>query len=153
MKRHTRPPRLREFDYSRSRTYFVTFCVQNRQRIFINPVLATIARDELKRFRDKGWFWLYTFAIMPDHLHILIRLPDGSRTLGRIVATVKSSIQFRLRRIGVDLGWQDNFYDHVVRQNEQINEIAGYILRNPERAGLVKQGEAYPFAAMLDLYL
>jgi putative transposase len=116
-------------------------------------VLAAISRDELKRFRDKGWYWLYTFAIMPDHLHILLRLADESRTLGRIVATLKSSIQFRLRRVGVEFEWQDNFYDHVVRQNEQIEEIAGYILRNPERAGLVKQGEAYPFAAMLDQYL
>jgi putative transposase len=115
-------------------------------------VLAAIARDELKRFRGRGWFWLFAFAVMPDHIHILVRLPDASRSLGRIVATLKSSIQFKSRRAGVDLEWQDNFYDHVVRQNEQLEEIAGYILRNPERAGLVKQGEAYPFAAMLDQY-
>jgi REP-associated tyrosine transposase len=134
-------------------TYFVTFCVQNRRRVFIDPALAAISRDELRRFREKGWFWLYTFAIMPDHIHILLRLPDESRTLGRVVATLKSSIQFKCRRRGVDLQWQDNFYDHVVRRNEQTEEIAGYILRNPERAGLVKPGEAYPFAAMLDQYL
>jgi putative transposase len=150
--RHTRPPRLRDFDYSRARTYFVTFCVQDRKRVFIDPVLAAISRDELKRFRDRGWFWLFAFAVMPDHLHLLVRLPDASRTLGRIIATLKSSIQFKCRQVGVKLDWQDYFYDHVVRQNEQVEEIASYILRNPERAGLVKQGEAYPFAAMLDQY-
>jgi REP element-mobilizing transposase RayT len=126
--------------------------VQKRQKIFSDHKIAALAQAELKTFRDKGWYWLYSFVIMPDHIHLFLRLRDESRTLGRVVATLKSAIQFRSRRAGVDLQWQYNFYDHVVRPSESIEDMSGYILRNPERAGLVRQGEAYPFAAMVDPY-
>ena len=46
--------------------------------------------------------------------------------------------------------WQDSFHDHIVRPTERLEDIIGYIISNPERAGLVKQGEAYPFAQVLD---
>jgi putative transposase len=141
---------MRGFDYSQSRTYFVTVCIQDRQRLFSDGEIAALAQSELISFRDRGWYWLYAFVVMPDHIHMLLRLRDETKTLGRIIATLKSSIQFRSRRAGSDLQWQYNFYDHVVRLDEPIDQIIGYILRNPERAGLVKQGEAYPFAAMVD---
>ncbi len=143
---------MRGFDYSQDRTYFVTICVQNRQRIFTDRKIAALAQGELKSFRDRGWFWLYVFVVMPDHIHMLIRLRDESRTLGRVIATLKSAIQFRSRRAGIDFKWQYNFYEHVVRLEEPIDQIIGYILRNPERAGLVKQGEDYPFAVVVDPY-
>ena|ERR1022692_2253128 len=152
MQRQDRIPRMRGFDYSQARTYFVTLCVQNRKRIFSDRKIAALAQGELKSFRDRGWYWLYAFVVMPDHIHILVRLRDDLKTLGRIVATIKSAIQFRSRRAGVDLQWQYNFYDHVVRLDEPVDEIVGYILRNPERAGLVRQGEDYPFAGMVDPY-
>ena len=127
-------------------------CVQDRLRIFSNHKIAAIAQSELKAFRDKGWYWLYAFVVMPDHIHILVRLRDEARTLGRIVGTLKSSIQYRSRQAGVDFQWQYNFYDHVVRPHENVDDVVGYILRNPERAGLVKQGEMYPFGAVFDQY-
>jgi putative transposase len=152
MQNHDRIPRLRGFDYSRARTYFVTLCVQDRQRIFSDHKIAALAQGELKSFRARGWYWLYAFVVMPDHIHLLLRLRDESRKLGRIVATLKSAIQFGSRQAGTDLNWQYNFFDHVVRLDEPLDNIVGYILRNPERAGLVTQGELYPFAAMVDQY-
>jgi putative transposase len=152
MQRQKRITRLRGFDYSQPRTYFLTLCVQGRQKIFSDREIAALAQGELKSFRARGWFWLYAFVVMPDHIHLLLRLRDESRTLGRVVATIKSAIQIRTRRAGTDFQWQYNFFDHVVRFDEPIDQIIGYILRNPERAGLVKQGEQYPFAAMVDPY-
>ena len=114
--------------------------------------IAGIARDELLRFRDKGLFWLFAFVVMPDHLHFLIRTRDKSKTLGRIVAMLKSSIQFRSRRAGVDFMWQDYFHDHILRPSERLEDFVGYIVLNPERAGIVHQGEAYRFVGVVDQY-
>jgi putative transposase len=143
---------LRDFDYSSARTYFVTICVLGRQKVFQDTMIAAIAHDELMRYRDKGWYWLLAFVVMPDHLHFLVRLREPAKPLGRIVAVLKSSIQFRSRRVGVDLSWQDYFHDHIVRPSEDLDEFVQYILRNPERARLVQQGVAYPFAAVVDSY-
>ena len=149
---HTRPPRMRDFDYSLPRTYFVTICVNGRRPVFRNKTIATIACSELKRYRDEGWYWLFAFAVMPDHLHVLVRLRETAKPLGRIVAMLKSAIQYKSRRAGIDFDWQDYFHDHIVRPSEGLDEFVHYILRNPERAKLVKQGVAYPFAAVVDPY-
>jgi putative transposase len=143
---------LRDFDYSLPRTYFVTTCVHARRPVFRRENVAVIARDEIIRFRDKGLYWLFAFVVMPDHLHCLVRLREKTKSLGRIVAMLKSSIQFRSRRAGVDFAWQDHFHDHIVRPNEKLEDFVRYVLQNPERAGLVKQGEIYPFAAVVDQY-
>jgi REP-associated tyrosine transposase len=113
---------------------------------------AQIAQDALIRFRDKGWYWLYASVVMPDHLHLLLKLRESNRTLGIVVATIKSSILFECRRAGFDFVWQDQYYDHVVREYEQIEKIISYILQNPARAGLVRQGEPYAYAATVDNY-
>src|ERR1700733_11588045 len=146
MIRDTRPHRLRGFDYSLAGPYLVTMCVLGRRPVFRNSNIAAIAVDELNRFRDNGWYWIYAFVVMPDHVHLLMRLRDHKRTLGTVVGTLKSSMLYRSRRVGVYFEWQNNFHDHIVRENERLEDCVGYIMRNPERAGLVNKGEAYPFA-------
>lgn len=41
--------------------------------------------------------------------------------------------------------WQDSYYDHVVRPQEDVTRIARYIIENPLRAGLVSAPLDYPF--------
>src|SRR5476651_1671356 len=136
----TRPYRLLGFDYSLAGPYFVTMCVHGHRPVFRNSTIAAMSLNELKRFRERGWYWIYAFALMPDHVHLLLRLRDQRRTLGLIVGTLKSSILYRSRQAGVDFMWQDSFHDHIVRPTERLEDIIGYIISNPERAGLVKQG-------------
>ena len=47
--------------------------------------------------------------------------------------------------IDADL-WQDGFYDHVLRREEDSLAIAAYIVANPVRAGLVKSVTEYPYS-------
>jgi len=41
--------------------------------------------------------------------------------------------------------WQEGYYEHVVRKDEVLPELVGYILRNPVRAGLVADPTEYPY--------
>ena len=121
----TRPHRLRGFDYSLAGPYFVTMCVPGRRPVFRNSNIAVISVDELKRFADRGWYWIYALAVMPDHVHLLMRLRDQKRTLGTVVGTLKSSILYRSRRAGVDFEWQNSFHDHIVRATERFEDTVG----------------------------
>ena len=40
--------------------------------------------------------------------------------------------------------WQTNYYDHAIRQDEDLRKVARYIVANPLRAGLVEQIGDYP---------
>lgn len=41
--------------------------------------------------------------------------------------------------------WQKDFFDHRLRHDESEREKADYILRNPERAGLVDDWQRWPY--------
>jgi REP element-mobilizing transposase RayT len=76
---------------------------------------------------------------MPDHVHWLMQIA-GSQSLQNIIKTVKSKTSIRLaQRI-----WQAGYYDHAIRQEEDMQTIARYIVANPIRAGLVNKVSDYP---------
>ena len=80
------------------------------------------------------------FVIMPDHLHWLIQL-SGVRSLSRSVNTVKSFATRRINRKG--RLWQPGFYDRAMRKEDDIVDVARYIIANPVRAGIVRSVGKY----------
>ncbi len=87
----------------------------------------------------------FAFVIMPDHLHWLIQL-QGNLGLSEIVRRLKGSsargINLKLGRNGAV--WQTGFHDHALRKNEDIRDVARYVVANPLRAGLVEKIGDYP---------
>jgi putative transposase len=82
---------------------------------------------------------------MPDHLHWLLQLQDGS--LQSLVRRFKSTSGAAINRAFLTPGarvWQPGFHDRAVRDGEDIRGIARYIVANPLRAGLVRSVREYP---------
>ncbi len=82
---------------------------------------------------------------MPDHLHWLVQLHNGSLSalLQRFKSCSASQVNRLLRRTGKTL-WQPGFHDRAVRDDEDIRAIARYIAANPIQAGLVRNIGQYP---------
>lgn len=98
-------------------------------------------------------------VVMPNHLHGIIWIdemnPDICRgaaplrpykpninhltnitpnSLGAIVRAYKSSVTYRINALRDSRGihiWQRNYYEHIVRDQSELETIAGYILANP----------------------
>jgi REP element-mobilizing transposase RayT len=148
-------PRWRRYDYHLDGWYFVTLCVQDRLRLFgavesTGVVLSDAGRLirntllELERF--EAGLRIDTLVVMPDHLHAILALarPGGAdprRDLGAIVGRYKS-LSTRRYVAGVrDVGWQPlhrrlwqrSFYDRVIRDERECEEIREHIRTNPQR--------------------
>jgi REP element-mobilizing transposase RayT len=87
---------------------------------------------------------------MPDHLHCIIRPPrlNGSTVhLSRIYHSFKSWTAQKINNAEGRSGplWQDESYDHIIRNREDYEEKAAYILDNPRRRGLVVDGAQWPW--------
>jgi hypothetical protein len=55
-------------------------------------------------------------------------------TLGQIVRTVKAVSTHRIRQLtDLEIVWQRNYYEHVIRDEQSLNRIRQYILDNPLR--------------------
>jgi len=84
---------------------------------------------------------------MPDHVHLLVALPDGA-SLVDFVRHFKQLSSFRIKRlVGKPIAvWQQRFYDHALRSEEALEDAAQYIWNNPVRAGIVSDPGDYLYS-------
>ena len=138
--------RLKKFDYKGLYRYFITICTFNKERIFKdNPSMVTwlvdILRKQSRTFRFKIW----AYCFMPDHLHLLLEGGDVNSDLKKFISSYKQLSSFYYKkRVGKQL-WQINYYDHVLRREEDNMNVAYYIFNNPVRKGIVDDFKQYKF--------
>lgn len=138
--------RLKKFDYKGLYRYFITICTFNKEQIFKdNPSMVTwlvdILRKQSRTFRFKIW----AYCFMPDHLHLLLEGGDVNSDLKKFISSYKQLSSFYYKkRVGKQL-WQINYYDHVLRREEDNMNVAYYIFNNPVRKGIVDDFKQYKF--------
>jgi putative transposase len=129
-----------------NQTYLITTVTQGRAPLFADWRVGRILVQSLRHAHDTGRVSSLAFVVMPDHLHWLFVLGERAR-LSDVVGAMKSfsaaRINAHLNRRGVRV-WQDGFHDHALRREEDLRELARYIIANPLRAGLVERVGDYP---------
>lgn len=98
--------------------------------------VADVVVEALRHF-DLARYRLHSWCVMPNHVHVLFRLL-GSRKLAGALHSWKSYSALRANSLLGLSGefWQREYYDHLVRSEEEFYRIVEYIVRNPEKAGL-----------------
>ena len=144
---------LRKGRYSQDhQAYLVTTVTRERRKIFADFPVARILAQCLRKEHDDEHVESLAFVIMPDHLHWLFSLKNGY-SLSKVMQGVKGGFSHSIRKycrnlnIAFDSGplWQDGFYDRALRKEEDLLDIARYIVANPRRAGLVTKIGDYSF--------
>lgn len=124
--------------------YVVTVVTASRTPWFREPRPAHCIAGELKRCEDEERLRSLAWVVMPDHVHWLFELGDGS--ISQCLQAFKSRSARVVNEIVGRAGpvWQAGFYDHRVRSHEDLRSQARYIVRNPLRRGLVERLDHYP---------
>ncbi|MHC4203644.1 MAG: valine--tRNA ligase [Planctomycetota bacterium] len=114
-----------------------------------DPHLAEIVHNALKHF-DGERYELVTWAVMPNHVHVIL-MPLADHALPKIIHSWKSftskQINRRLDRQGSL--WMDEYYDHLIRDEDDFRNQVDYVFANPEKAGL----KDWPWCGMRDSIL
>ena len=89
------------------------------------------------RFREGKHYRLLAWCIMPNHVHVVVRLFPGQE-LAKIVKAWKN---FSAKSANQTLGqrgrfWQREYYDRLIRDEEELDRAIQYVLENPVKAGL-----------------
>jgi len=140
--------RLKGYDYSRTGAYFVTICVKDKHELLGEVVGAATCRPYvvlseygaiIKSSIQKipsiyGSVQVERYVIMPNHIHMMIRISDHGRqiaapTVSLIVSNMKRAVSMQT---GFSL-WQKSFHDHIIRTEEEYHRICRYIDENPAR--------------------
>ncbi len=104
--------------------------------ILHTPEISQIVADTLIHFNDKR-YKLDEWVIMPNHVHALM-MPLPGFELASILHSWKS---YSAQQINKCLGksgtvWKQESYDHIVRNQNELNCIRKYIRDNPAKAGI-----------------
>ncbi len=161
--------RLKHFDYSINRAYFVTICTNKRNIYFekypdLQKVIHSFWNDLKIKFPV---IEVDEFVVMPNHVHGIIFIMGGNDVMGvgaiprfrrdvphespihlptskkrrnmllpKVVGYFKMNtakhINQILRRSGQPF-WQRNYYEHVIRHEEELRRIREYIQNNPKK--------------------
>ena len=112
--------------------------VENRVAL-IQPAVAQALLDSAMYYSGKARWFVHLFLIMPDHIHALISFPK-EEVMGRVVGDWK---RYQIGQHGIH--WQDNFFDHRIRNTKEYFEKAVYIRNNPVAKGLCAIPEEWPW--------
>lgn len=126
------------------RLYLLTTVVRNREPLFGQFVVGRVVVSELRDATDEGWVNSLAWVVMPDHLHWLVELRSHSLTalMRRVKGRSARAINAHLGRQGPV--WQGGCHDRALRQEEDLQDLARYVVANPLRAGLVRRIGDYP---------
>ncbi len=121
-----------------------TLCVRDRRNIFLNSSIIAVFTDILKSLVDRSPCIIPVYCFMPDHQHLIVTGTDEQAETLNFIKMYKQKTGYWLSR-NLSAEWQKDFYDHVIRKEENLLNIAKYILDNPVRKGLVEHWNDYPF--------
>ena len=119
--------------------YLVTTVTASRKPVFAS---FAAARAAARGFHDKNvsrHAKTMAFVVMPDHIHWLLQIEEGGK--------MSEAVRLYKAKVSVSLGqavWQRGFYDHALRGDEDLRDVARYVIANPLRSGLVKSVGEYP---------
>ncbi|HAH20621.1 MAG: hypothetical protein A2Y00_02150 [Omnitrophica WOR_2 bacterium GWF2_43_52] len=148
--------RLKGYDYSQSNAYYITVCTRDREMYFKNEEARKLIKDIWNKLPDK-YNGIYTdeCIIMPNHIHGIISIvganpgvrPNNDNgqthgsapTLGRIVQWFKTlTTNYYIKGVRNNNWkpfsgklWQRNYYEHIIRNDGDLNKIREYIRNNP----------------------
>jgi len=120
--------------------------VTNERRIVFDndeAVRATLSCLENARAKHNATIWAYCF--MPDHLHLLVQMPE-EKSLQKFVRLFKQLSGYLLKQVDGLPVWQVSYHDRILRRDEAIHDLAAYIWDNPREAGLVDDWMSYPYS-------
>jgi len=120
------------------------------------PAIAElVANTILAADKERRFYNLSAWVVMPNHVHLLILplVPVPSITKWIKGSTAREANKL-LRRTGNPF-WQDESYDHYVRNEEQtvrtglssVDRIVAYIEHNPVATGLASISDQWPWSS------
>ena len=148
-----KPTAIPHYDYSQPGAYFIPLCVEKRRPILgkidsspqvvlssIGKIVSDVWYSLPQRFPCLDAISQSIFVVMPDHIHGILQITAGgaspSPTLHQILGSFKSITTIETNRLLGTPGqklWQRSAYEHILRNQQDFDEAAGYIAENPAR--------------------
>ena len=141
-------------------TYYFTVVTHERRPILTSPIARPCLREAMRIVREKRPFEMVAMVLMPDHLHAIWSLPCGDSDYSTRWSQIKELFTRSFLAAGGPEGyrnvsrihrrergiWQRRFWEHTVRDEDDLKRCVDYIHWNPIKHGLVERVQDYPWS-------
>lgn len=139
-------------------TYFFTLVTFQRIPILSDPRAVKLLRSAMDYTEKRMPFQVDAMVILPDHLHCIWSLPPSSSdysTRWRLIKskfsrewnTNKDSKVISRQKKGEVDTWQRRFWEHLIRDENDLNNHIEYIHYNPVKHGLVTEPATWEYSS------
>lgn len=128
--------------------YHVISRGNNQKPVFLKDVYFEMFKQLLLESKKKYDFKLFHYCLMPNHVHLLVRVAQG-RSLPKIMHFLLLSYSrwFKKKTNYTGYLWQGRYKSPLIEQESYMLECGRYIERNPMRARLSKTLEGYTWSS------
>lgn len=139
---------------------FITIVTFNRNPILISNI--NLLRESFKMAKLKHNFEIFASAIMPDHIHLILNV-ESTDSYSSIISYIKAYFsrnvnesellnikqkltpsKIKKRKKGV---WQRRFFEHTIRDEQDLYNHLDYIHYNPVKHGVAKNIKDWDYSS------
>lgn len=143
-------PHLNHQDYSEDGTYFVTICTNNRYHLFGDVYKGEMMLNAYGHLATACWLFipynyeqvqLDHYVVMPNHIHGMVILDQGKLPVEKryriehIITAYRAAFNHQINELdtsNVGYFWQEQFHNHLIKNEVDWNRIREYVLNNPK---------------------
>lgn len=136
---------------------FVTVVTHNRNNILLKNI--DLLRQCMQKTKEKFVFDIFAIVILPDHFHMILK-PDKIEEFSMIVGSIKRRFtkaiddkykdndipesKIKRKEKGV---WQRRFYEHIIKNEDDLYHHLDYIHYNPLKHGYVEKAKDWEYSS------
>ncbi|WP_439404359.1 REP-associated tyrosine transposase [Bradyrhizobium sp. DASA03076] len=137
-------------------TFFFTVTLDDRRSSVLIDHIDKL-RNAFRVTRAERPFEIDAIVILPDHLHVIMKLPDNDSDFSGRWRRIKSVFTHRLAASGATVSrnnrgesllWQRRFWEHTIRNDADFERCVDYIHFNPVKHGLVTSPIDWPHSSL-----
>jgi len=140
--------------------YFFTVVTFERRKLFTKELGRRCLRHAIEVIQEVRPFVTIAICLLPEHLHCVWKLPEGDADYSQRWASIKSIFSREYRKNGGTEGyrncsrrrtqeaaiWQRRFWEHQVRDEDDLQHHVNYIHFNPVKHHLVEKVDDWPWS-------
>jgi len=140
-------------------TFFFTVVTCNRQKILANEPNILLLREVFRYVLDRHPFQMDALVVLADHIHAIWTLPEDDSDYSTRWRLIKSYFSRNLpnkANTGPSVSrinkseqsiWQRRFWEHLIRDEQDLQRHVEYINYNPVKHGLVQASVDWPYSS------
>jgi putative transposase len=125
-------------------TFFFTVVTHRRKRLFSEIKNRLTLKEVIMEVKSTHPFTVDAWVLLPEHLHCIWTLPQGDMDFSKRWGLIKAKFSKELKGQQMGPVWQNRFWEHLIRDERDLQKHLDYIHYNPVKHGLVENPKDWP---------